>query len=140
VLYQNALKSYPRLADVDRRPSPREEEDQAVPARRARAGPDPGGVDAGGIGMVITRTPAGDVHAARPVLPPRRPALEGLVLSDIVAENIGLLELSDRAVVRCPWHGFEYDVETGRCPADPVHGRIRVYPVSVEEGYVTVER
>jgi nitrite reductase/ring-hydroxylating ferredoxin subunit len=38
----------------------------------------------------------------------------------------------------CPWHGFEFDIKTGRCVADP-RFRLRSYPVSVREGEVYVE-
>ncbi len=31
----------------------------------------------------------------------------------------------------CPWHGFEFDLETGVCPVDK---RYRLRPVPVEEG------
>ena len=37
----------------------------------------------------------------------------------------------------CPWHGWEYDLASGRCTADQRH-RLRRYPVSVREGYVYV--
>jgi nitrite reductase/ring-hydroxylating ferredoxin subunit len=38
----------------------------------------------------------------------------------------------------CPWHGFEFDVKSGRCVADP-RFRLRSYPVSVRDGDVYVE-
>ena len=42
-------------------------------------------------------------------------------------------------VLRCPWHGFEFDVETGRAIWDPEDMRVRVYTVSVEDGKVVLE-
>jgi len=42
-------------------------------------------------------------------------------------------------VLRCPWHGWEYDVKTGQSWYDPVHPRVRRYPVIVEPGSVLVE-
>jgi nitrite reductase/ring-hydroxylating ferredoxin subunit len=47
----------------------------------------------------------------------------------------------DRFVLRCPAHGHEFDVTTGVCDADPRRGgRVRTYPVVVEDGKVYVER
>jgi nitrite reductase (NADH) small subunit len=42
-------------------------------------------------------------------------------------------------VLRCPWHGFEFDLETGCSLFDPEGVRVRVYPVAVEDGVVLVE-
>ena len=36
-------------------------------------------------------------------------------------------------IVRCPRHGFEFDVETGRSLHDPDHVRVKAYRV-VEQG------
>lgn len=41
-------------------------------------------------------------------------------------------------VLACPWHGWEYDLLTGACLADP-RIRLRTYPVSVEDGHVVVD-
>ena len=49
----------------------------------------------------------------------------------------GAYEPSGRAVLRCPWHGWEYDLETGKC-ADDARMRAAVYPVRVEDGRVLV--
>jgi nitrite reductase (NADH) small subunit len=40
-------------------------------------------------------------------------------------------------VVTCPWHGFQYDVTTGRNVLDPEVG-LEPYPVRVEDGAVLV--
>ena len=40
-------------------------------------------------------------------------------------------------VLRCAWHGWEFDVATGRALADP-RVRARTYPVAVEDGQVVV--
>jgi nitrite reductase/ring-hydroxylating ferredoxin subunit len=46
----------------------------------------------------------------------------------------------DGEVLVCPWHGFEYDLHTGREMFQPVPTRLRLYPVSIRDGqvYVTV--
>jgi nitrite reductase (NADH) small subunit len=42
-------------------------------------------------------------------------------------------------VVRCPWHGWEFDMETGRSVFDPDNVRVRTYPVSIEDGSIVIE-
>lgn len=37
-------------------------------------------------------------------------------------------------IVRCPWHGWEFDVRTGQSWFDPVQVRVRRYNVSVTPG------
>ena len=43
----------------------------------------------------------------------------------------------DEMRIACPWHGWEYDLETGRCTADRRYG-LRRFPVDVREGTVYV--
>jgi 3-phenylpropionate/trans-cinnamate dioxygenase ferredoxin subunit len=43
----------------------------------------------------------------------------------------------DRLVLRCPWHGYECDANTGEAVvADQL--RVKVYPVTVEDGQVVL--
>jgi nitrite reductase/ring-hydroxylating ferredoxin subunit len=62
-------------------------------------------------------------------------------------------------IIRCPWHGWEFDVRTGQSWFDPVHTKVRTYkagtssgnelvqgpykaetfPVMLEEEYIVVE-
>jgi 3-phenylpropionate/trans-cinnamate dioxygenase ferredoxin subunit len=35
-------------------------------------------------------------------------------------------------ILRCPWHGWEFDITTGQSWFDPQRTRVRTYPVSVE--------
>ena len=37
-------------------------------------------------------------------------------------------------VLRCPWHGWEFDVRTGRSWFDPARTRVRRFEVAVESG------
>jgi len=41
-------------------------------------------------------------------------------------------------VLRCPWHGWEFDLETGRSFFDE-KVRVRTYPVHVREGQLWIE-
>ncbi|MGH3013703.1 MAG: Rieske (2Fe-2S) protein, partial [Gaiellaceae bacterium] len=38
---------------------------------------------------------------------------------------------------RCPWHGWEFDLETGACLDEPSL-RAAVYPARVEDGRVLI--
>src|SRR5437868_1122528 len=42
-------------------------------------------------------------------------------------------------ILRCPWHGWEFDVRTGRSWCDPKRMRLMNYAVSVEPGTTLVE-
>lgn len=45
--------------------------------------------------------------------------------------------MEDR-VIRCPWHGWEFDMETGRALFDPKR-RVKTYPVTVEDGALVID-
>ena len=36
--------------------------------------------------------------------------------------------------LRCPWHGWEFDIKTGQSWCDPKSVRARQFPVHVEHG------
>jgi nitrite reductase (NADH) small subunit len=44
----------------------------------------------------------------------------------------------DHPTIRCPWHHWEFDLETGKslCPITP---RIKTYPVREEEGQIWLD-
>jgi len=50
----------------------------------------------------------------------------------------GRYELDGTRVLHCPWHGWEFDLESGVCRDDTAM-RAAVYPVRVEAGRVLVE-
>jgi nitrite reductase/ring-hydroxylating ferredoxin subunit len=43
-------------------------------------------------------------------------------------------------ILRCPWHGWEFDVKTGQSWVDPTRMRTRSYKVSVESGEAALEK
>jgi len=45
---------------------------------------------------------------------------------------------SDRPTIRCPWHHWEFDLQTGKslCPISP---RIKVYAVKEDGGFIWVD-
>ena len=45
-------------------------------------------------------------------------------------------KLTGAWVLRCPWHGYAFHLETGKTIYDPDDMRVRVYPVTVEDGQI----
>lgn len=39
-------------------------------------------------------------------------------------------------VIRCPWHGWEFEIATGQSWFDPVQTRVATYPADVQSGRV----
>ncbi|WP_193611721.1 Rieske (2Fe-2S) protein [Nocardioides lijunqiniae] len=44
----------------------------------------------------------------------------------------------DDRVIRCPWHGWEFDLETGRSLLEPKRSGLGVYRVTQEDGHVVL--
>ena len=42
-------------------------------------------------------------------------------------------------ILRCPWHGWEFDIRTGQSYCDPKKFRVRAYDVNVEAGASVVK-
>ncbi len=40
----------------------------------------------------------------------------------------------DPTMLRCPWHGWQFDIATGQAWCDPERLKLRNYPVAVEPG------
>ncbi len=88
----------------------------------------------------VVRDPAsGEVWALRNRCPHHgAPLCFGTVKARETGGLPGSYELSERRVLRCPWHGWEFDPANGRCLDDP-EMRVAVYPVRVSDGRVEVE-
>jgi nitrite reductase/ring-hydroxylating ferredoxin subunit len=50
---------------------------------------------------------------------------------DSHASRIGSIP---RELLRCPWHGWEFDMRNGQSYFDPKRVRVRSYPVAIESG------
>jgi nitrite reductase/ring-hydroxylating ferredoxin subunit len=60
------------------------------------------------------------------------PLCEGRLTGEMAAPAVGEYELTRRnQVIQCPWHGWKFDLETGRSVFNP-HLRTRTYDVTVE--------
>jgi 3-phenylpropionate/trans-cinnamate dioxygenase ferredoxin subunit len=61
------------------------------------------------------------------------PLCNGRLSGFVMADKPGEYTYSRRGeILRCPWHGWEYDVKTGQSWFDPARTRVRSYKVSVE--------
>lgn len=73
----------------------------------------------------------------------RGPLCEGKVLPDVEPEYDGpgtrvKEKYVDRKVIKCPWHGWEYDLETGALKGDDKIS-LPVFDVVVEDKNVYLE-
>lgn len=42
-------------------------------------------------------------------------------------------------MLKCPWHGWEFDIRTGQSRCDPEDTKARAYPASVQPGSALVD-
>jgi 3-phenylpropionate/trans-cinnamate dioxygenase ferredoxin subunit len=92
-------------------------------------------VEVGGRAVAIYNV-GGRYYALRDVCPHQgAPLSAGIVVGSLRAQQAGAYELDSSCKhVRCPWHGWEYDLATGQSWFDPVRDRVRAYSVTVEPG------
>jgi 3-phenylpropionate/trans-cinnamate dioxygenase ferredoxin subunit len=63
------------------------------------------------------------------------PLCSGGVVALLEADRPGDIRINPaRELVTCPWHGWEFDIETGQSYVDPARLRARRYEVAVESG------
>ncbi len=61
------------------------------------------------------------------------PLCLGPTIGLITAELPGAINYErEGEILRCPWHGWEFDLATGRSVFDPNRTRVKAYPVEVE--------
>jgi nitrite reductase/ring-hydroxylating ferredoxin subunit len=82
----------------------------------------------------------GEVYALANVCAHQQgPLCRGTLAARLDAPAPGTMELDEGSpVLACPWHGWEFDVRTGRALWDQQY-RVRTYTAHVEEGRVLVE-
>ncbi|MEZ4867563.1 MAG: Rieske (2Fe-2S) protein [Caldilineaceae bacterium] len=76
----------------------------------------------------------GDFYAIRNTCPHQGgPLCSGRLTGFVMATKPGEYTYTRRGeIVRCPWHGWEFDVKTGQSWFDPAKTRVRNYQVTVE--------
>ena len=77
----------------------------------------------------------GEYHALKNDCPHQRaPLCEGSLTGLTTAEGPGEFEYErDGEIVRCPWHGWEFDVRTGESVFNPHRVKAKTFEASVEE-------
>jgi nitrite reductase/ring-hydroxylating ferredoxin subunit len=85
---------------------------------------------------VVVFNEGGRLYAVRDICPHRGAELSaGTVVGSFQASMPGRYRFDgERPLIKCPWHGWEFDLATGRSLCDPDHERVRAYDVSVEAG------
>ena len=57
------------------------------------------------------------------------PLCSGMLLGSLEADGPGEYRHAQAGeIIRCPWHGWEFDLRSGRSLFDPQHVRVRSYP------------
>jgi nitrite reductase/ring-hydroxylating ferredoxin subunit len=87
---------------------------------------------------VLADPVTGDVHAVRNRCPHHGAPLCRGTLRTRLEGAPGGYALGDRRVLACPWHGWEFDLASGRC-IDDARMRVATYPVRVDDGRVLVQ-
>jgi 3-phenylpropionate/trans-cinnamate dioxygenase ferredoxin subunit len=66
--------------------------------------------------------------------------LRGTVVGAVRASAPGCYEYdASRPMVRCPWHGWEFELSSGQSWFDPRRERVKAYEVTVETGAKLIE-
>ncbi len=87
------------------------------------------------IPLVVVHSAAGEFYAIYGFCPHQRgPLVEGVLGGLTVADQAGAQFQYERQgeILRCPWHGFDFDVTDGRCLTVPERLRVKTYNVQVE--------
>ena len=68
------------------------------------------------------------------------PLCNGPVSGFVTSSGPGDYRLTRQGeIVRCPWHGWEFDIRTGQSWFDPRRVRVRSYDVALEPAAVAVD-
>ena len=78
----------------------------------------------------------GEFRALKDTCPHQGASLAcGTVVGALSADGPDSIQYDgERRLVKCPWHGWEFDLKTGQSWFDPKRERVRAYPLSVESG------
>ena len=86
--------------------------------------------------MVAVANVDGTLHALDGLCPHQGGDLcEGLVTAVITADRPGEYRMSRHGeIIRCPWHGWEFDIRTGQSWCEPDRIHTKQYPVEIAAG------
>jgi 3-phenylpropionate/trans-cinnamate dioxygenase ferredoxin subunit len=97
-------------------------------------------VEAGGRNIVVFNI-GGEFFALNNRCPHRGASLGHGIQTALVQSTVPGEYLCSRPgeMVKCPWHGWEFDIRSGKSWCDPSRLRVRQYAVTVKEGRELVE-
>lgn len=97
-------------------------------------------VEIDGRNIGIIRTSDGRIYALRNVCPHHgAPLCAGQVTGRMsVSQPHEYAYDLEETLVRCPWHGYSFNLEDGRSDVRPETFRTRSYRVAIEDGNVVV--
>jgi len=83
----------------------------------------------------------GKFYAVRNVCPHKgAPICRGTVGGTMLPSKPGVFDYGyEDRVLKCPWHGWEFDLETGECLFGVSNRKAKTYPVEVRGEQVYVE-
>lgn len=93
------------------------------------------------IPIVVCRTNDGEFYAyANSCLHQGAPLSEGALVGDTKRTNVhGDYEyIKEGEILRCPWHGMEYDVTNGGCMLADPQQKLRSFDVTIEDNQVVI--
>jgi len=98
-------------------------------------------VEVGRRQIGILREANGVVHAVLNICPHKgAPVCKGPVGGTMLPSAPGeLIFANDGKVLKCPWHGYEFDIETGTSLFGITRGKLRKFPTEVRDGKVFVK-
>lgn len=80
-----------------------------------------------------------DVYAFRPLCPHRGAPLRfAKILGQLEGEPGAIRVLERGRVISCPWHGWEFELGSGRNVANPQGACVRMYDCAIVDGEVMV--
>jgi nitrite reductase/ring-hydroxylating ferredoxin subunit len=82
--------------------------------------------------ILLTRLPSGEIKAVGSRCPHQGANLEhGCVTGHAYSDRPNEIHMNRPGqILRCPWHGFEFDLASGKSVAD--HGKLRLRQFTVE--------
>ena len=89
--------------------------------------------------LAVMRLDDGSYRAISDSCPHQGASLsQGAVERMWTSDRVGSLCRSEHSVAVCPWHNFEFDVDTGLSPNVSPRLKVKTYEVCAEDGEVVV--
>jgi 3-phenylpropionate/trans-cinnamate dioxygenase ferredoxin subunit len=97
-------------------------------------------VDVAGRSIGVIRTADGRIYALRNTCPHHgAPLCLGRVTGTMQDSEPYEYRYDERqSVIRCPWHGYPFRLDDGRCATRPEKLRVKTYRVEIDNGEVVL--